>query len=413
METHEQQLYTRYEGAPIILKPENISGDISQGKLLIHFENAQEIEIPSSQYYDMVPATMEGLFEDLIPGSPLKEKLLEERELFKAHGQEPNGYGVLVWYPHSKNLVRFMQQFWHRTSLLVRNKTLYQDSEMKLSWQEVRERFEDAVVAIAGGSLGNNVAHAIAWDIRPRHIKIADFKEFHMANCNRVRISYEDIGKNKAEITARQLHGIDPFMDISVFSEGIHEENIEDFITGNLNQGEPPATVIIEEIDEIRIKFLIRQVARKHGIPVVMASDIGSATQLDVRRFDINPRLPLFGCGVPDEESLKALEVSQTTKKEEDFMKLFLDIVGPNCLQIPEFKQLMLNGLSQSQKDTPPVVKETPPLFKGLPQLGSTALLSAALATDAAARIVLGYRLPERTFFDKRNGTSITEGELL
>lgn len=390
--------------APTFLSSEQFTG-IDHSRKTISIRLEEITEIPFSCYFDLVPPTMEGLFEDLIPGSDMKNELLKEWELFQEHQDEPNCYGTLVWYPRTKELVRFAPQFWHRLSLLVRNKTLYQDPEMKLSWEEVRKLFEEAVIAVAGCSLGNNVAHTIAWDLRPLSMKIGDFKEFHMANGNRVRLTYRDFGRNKTAVTAEQLQSVDPFLSISLFPEGIHEENIDNFIVGS--------TVIVEEIDDLETKILIREAARKHKVPVVMASDIGTAVQLDVRRFDKDQSISLMGCGVSDEQLYAALHRWRTTGKEEDFMNVFFAIVGTHCMRIPEFKQLMMRGLSSEMKNSAPLVKEVAPVFKGLPQLGSTAAMSGALATDAVARILLGFRLQERIFIDKRDGFSATEGVLL
>ncbi len=401
METNDQS-YAHYESAPVFLSPGQFLGfDRPKGTLSVRLEKTVEISL--SSYFDLVLPTMEGLFEDLIPGSQLKNELLKEWGLFQQYQDEPNRYGILVWYPRTKELVRFAPKFWHRISLLLRNKTLYQDPEMKLSWEEVRNVFEGAVIAVAGCSLGNNVVHSIAWDLRPFFLRIADFKEFHMATGNRVRLSYRDFGRNKTTVTAEQLHSTDPFLKISVFPDGVHEENIEDFIAGS--------TIIIEEIDDLETKILMREVARKHGIPVVMASDIGTAVQLDIRRFDKNPSLPLMGCGISDDALYATLKQWRKTGKETDFMNVFFAIVGTYCLRVPEFKQLMIRGLTERQKNEMPIVRETSPLFKGLPQLGSTAAMSGALAADATAHILLGYQVPERMFIDKRDGFSITEGE--
>ena len=50
--------------------------------------------------------------------------------------------------------------------------------------------------------------------------------------------------------------------------------------------------VLVEECDDIAMKALVREVARHHGVPVVM--DTSDRGLLDVERFDQEPERPIF-----------------------------------------------------------------------------------------------------------------------
>lgn len=367
--------YTEYEGCPRILKSDDI--------------------VEST--FELVAPTVYGLLDDLIPGSELSDRFLAEWEKFQSEGPK---YGVPVYYPRKKHLVKFAPPEWHRLALLVRNSTLLRDPEMKMSWQKVRELFEKAVVAITGCSVGNNAAHAVARDIRPLHLKIADQKEYHLTNANRTPLNYEDFGRNKALVTAEQIHSVDPFMKISVFSEGVHPGNFKEFIGGNPERLEPPANAIIEEADDPDIKILIREEARRQRVPIIMVTDLGSAVQLDIRRFDVDGTLPLASCAISDEELYSARDHWRADLADrQKFYDFLFAMVGRNHVFVPEFKQIIL--------------KEGPILFAGVPQLGSTAMMAGGIAAEAAARLILGFKLPERMFINKHTGKTIIEGKML
>lgn len=355
------------------------------------------------QIIDLVPATIYGLLDDLVPGSELSDEFNLEFEKFNlAQADSKSGagldYGTLVYFPRVGKLVRFADKYWHRIALLVRNSTLILDPEMKMSWFEARERFDKAVIAVAGCSLGNNVAHAIARDIRPTRMKVADNKDYHLTNANRVHLTYDDLGRNKAIVTAEQLHSLDPFMDISVFNDGVHERNIDLFINGD-GISEPKSTVILEETDDPDMKIFIRENARKSGIPVIMVTDIGSAAQVDIRRFDLDRSLSLAPLVSDEKLYEKRDQWRQDLANRTKFYEFAFALIGNNYQYSPEFRNIVL--------------KESSPVFGGVPQLGSTVMAAAGIAGEVTARLLLGFKLQERIFMMKYNGKVIIEGALL
>lgn len=354
-------------------------------------------KIDSKKVFDLVPPTIYALLDDLVPGSELMEDFLAEMAKFEA---DELNYGVWVHYPGKDHLVRFTPKFWHRLTLVLRNSTLLSDPESKMSWKDIRNKLENSVISVAGCSVGNNAAHAIAGDIRPLHIKIADQKDYQIHNANRVRLNYEDFGRNKAIVTAEQIHAIDPFIKVSVYSEGIHEKNIADFVGGNKELSEPVSSVIIEETDDPDMKILIREKARRCGIPVIMVSDIGSAVQLDIRRFDVSKSFSLASCGIFDEELYSKRDKWQRDLANRDkFYEFAFSLIGRNHEKTPEFKKIIL--------------KEAAVLFGGVPQLGSTAMAAGGIAAEAAARLLLGFKMPERMFINKHTGEVAIDGEKL
>ncbi len=400
----------RYPGAPIRL-------DLKKGKdQLIFLDDyaalypAEKLDgytnlicVPTDHIYDLVNPTMFGLLEDLVPGTEIMNQFIEDFERLGALDSKSEAfikYGEWIFYPKSGDLVHTAGEIWHRLALVARNSTLITDSSGKLSWQEVRKILDNVVVGVAGASVGNNAAHAIVEDLRPKWLKIADQKNYHLTNGNRIRLSYKDLGQNKAIVTASQIHSLDPFMEIAIYTEGIHEKNIDRFIVGNPEEGEPSCGIIIEETDDPEMKILIRERARAHKVPVVMVTDLGSAVQADVRRFDKYENLSLAPCGVGDVELYESRNKwRKDLSDREKFYDFAFKLIGHNYNEVPEFKAI--------------VFQEIPPLFGGIPQLGSTAMAAGGIAGELVARIALGFKLPERMFIHKWNGKLLVQGGIL
>lgn len=393
--------YLRYYSEPIIIGAGELDRVLTFTKDgVVVFRPALEynigeknITITKENVFDLLLPTMFGLMDDLTPGSYLIDIFLKEWSLFQEimdNEHLRNSYGEWVYYPLNRHLVHYAPRFWHRLALIVRNSILLNDPSMTVSWYDVRKKFENSVISIAGCSVGNNIITSAVMLMRPLYIKIADSKDYQVNNANRVRLLYSDFGRNKAIVTAEQLHATDPFFKISVYSEGIHNGNVNDFVFGNPAVSEPASTLIIEETDDPDTKILLREKARSRNIPVVMVTDIGSAEQIDIRRFDLDNKISL-AVGVSDGELYeKRDEWQRDLADREKFFEFAFSMSGREQLTVPEFKRIIL--------------QEVPMQFAGIPQLGSTAAAAGGIAADVISRIILGHETPERIFIDYARG---------
>lgn len=155
--------------------------------------------------------------------------------------------------------------------------------------KEEQEKFYNATVGVAGLSVGNSVALAIVLQGGARRIRLADHDELALSNINRIRAGVESLGLKKVFMTARQIYLLNPYAEVEVFSEGLTQENIEKFFSG------PPALdIVADEIDNLAVKYLIREQAKKHGIAVIMGADNGDNAVIDIERYDENENLEFF-----------------------------------------------------------------------------------------------------------------------
>lgn len=190
-------------------------------------------------------------------------------------------HGRWIFYPWLSALVHVLEDADFQKVRTARNRNLIN--------QEEQEKFYNAVIGIGGLSVGNSVALAIVLQGGGRHIRLADFDRLALSNINRVRAGVEDLGLPKVEVTARQIYELNPYATVEIFSEGLTPESLERFVAGPKK-----LDVIIDELDNIAIKYLIREKAKKYSLPVVMAADNGDNAVVDVERYDQDPNLAFF-----------------------------------------------------------------------------------------------------------------------
>src|SRR5690606_29717200 len=96
-----------------------------------------------------------------------------------------------------------------------------------------------------------------------------------------------NLGLSKSWMVAREIAEIDPFLKVTVYDQGITDENMDDFFTlgGNLD-------LLVEECDSLQVKISSRLKAKSLGIPVLM--DTSDRGMMDIERFDLEPHRPIF-----------------------------------------------------------------------------------------------------------------------
>jgi len=155
--------------------------------------------------------------------------------------------------------------------------------------QVEQKKFYDCKVGVAGLSVGSHAAISIAVMGGSKFMKLADLDILSPSNLNRVRYTLFDIGKSKCTLASQQIYQINPYANIKIFSQGITDKNLYNFLAGP-----PKLDVLIEEMDNLEMKIKIRLAARKLGIPVIMATDNADNILVDVERYDQNRNLKIF-----------------------------------------------------------------------------------------------------------------------
>ncbi|MER5931742.1 Rv1355c family protein [Streptomyces sp. NPDC002054] len=278
-------------------------------------------------------------------------------------GGRPLEYGTWVWYPWSRRLAHVLPEPEYRELRHSRN-------HYKITPAEQAE-LTGRTIAVAGLSVGAASVFTLAQEGVGSRFRLADFDRLSLSNLNRLRASVTDIGLPKVVIAARQMYEIDPYLDISVWPEGLTEDNVDAFLTGDGR-----VDLFLEECDDLYIKVFARERARVHGIAVLMETN--ERGMLDVERFDLEPDRPLLHGLI---EGVSAADLKGLPVREK--VPHVLRILGPENLSDRMAPSLMEIGHTLSS----------------WPQLASGVALGAAVLTDTARRVLLGQFTASGRFF--------------
>ncbi|MDE2173329.1 MAG: ThiF family adenylyltransferase [Patescibacteria group bacterium] len=230
--------------------------------------------------------------------------------------------------------------------------------------KEEQEKFYNATVGIAGLSVGSSVALALVLQGGPKHLKLADMDRLALSNTNRIVAGADRLGMLKVEMAARTLYEINPYAELELYSDGLTPENIDAFCEG--------LDLIIDEIDNLAVKYLIRKQAQKRKIAVVMAADNGDNAVVDIERQDIDPQPEFFHgrMGRVSYETLSKLD-------KFGIGKMITKLVGPENVT-----ERMQQSLTQMGKT-----------IVSWPQLGGAALINGAAVAYCVRKILNGQPL--------------------
>ena len=281
----------------------------------------------------------------------------ELRKFIKKHSKNKKMEKIGKWFyfPWDKTLVHFLDEKLHQEIRTARNKNLITDKE--------QIKFYNSKIGVAGLSVGSHAALTITLMGGGKFIKLADPDIIAPSNLNRVKFNFNDIGINKAILVAQSIWKLNPYNKIEIYQEGINEKNLINFLNG--------LDILIEELDDIVLKYKIREVARKTKIPVVMATDNGDNVIMDIERYDLDPNYPIFH-GNLTEKDLENLNSIQNLYRA--MAKIInVDLVPYRVLQS---------------------VQEVGKTLYSWPQLATAASLSGAITAYVVREIILGKKIP-------------------
>lgn len=309
------------------------------------------VESLASELYEMEhPNAKHEVFED--ETGNMRNGRAGFIEAVKEQGAE---FGRWVVMPWSKEAVRYADPEDHRALRTSRNRNLVTPEEQKALY--------DKTVAVFGLSVGSNVLRDLVISGIGGKVVFGDADKIELSNLNRINAGQTEIGVSKIDLAARKISEIDPYVTQVHFRDGINAKNI-----GRLAAEKP--SIIFDEVDNFAAKILLRRFAQEQGIPLIMATDAGDNSIIDVERYDLGDT-ELFNGRLTAEE-ISRIEAGVATPPE---MKNYtVKIVG-------------MDNISDRTMSSYMQVGQTLP---GVPQLGITASKGAALATFAAREVLLG-----------------------
>jgi len=217
--------------------------------------------------------------------------------------------GTWVWYPWRRSLIHILDNIYFQELRTARNKLLINEKEQKL--------FQNFDVGIAGLSVGNNIAMTIRIQGGSKTIKLADNDNLEVSNMNRIRAGLFDLGKEKVEIAKEQILEIDPYSKVILFKKGINRQNLQRFCDRT--------DLLFDEVDDLKVKILLRMEAKRRKIPMIMLTDNEDGVLVDYYPYQKITSTPLF-YGLKDDHIKAKLSYEKINKKE--IAKLSSQIVG-------------------------------------------------------------------------------------
>ncbi|MEO8760123.1 MAG: Rv1355c family protein [Bacteroidia bacterium] len=299
-----------------------------------------------------------GQLEELVKSQNPKIRFskIELTDAAKKHvGKTPyEEYGVWVYYPWATRLVHILDE---KEFVDVRtNRNQYKitpEEELILSKK---------TIGVIGLSVGKAIALTIAMERICGEIRIADFDIIELSNLNRIQTGVQNFGIKKTVVVAREIAEIDPYLKITTYSDGLTEENVDDFF---LKDGK--LDICIEVCDGLYTKIFARQKAKEFGIPVVMNSSDRGTT--DIERFDTHPDLPILH-GLIDHLDLNLVKQAKTNEEKVPYL-------------------LPMLGVETSSERLRASMLEIEETITTWPQLASGVIFGGGICTDVCRRILL------------------------
>ena len=290
-------------------------------------------------------------------------------EGIKAQG---NKFGKWFLFPWSGELVHYPNREQHRALRTSRNRNLITNAE--------QDQLYASTIAVFGLSVGSKVVEQLVGSGIGGTLILGDPDHITPTNLNRISGGFSHVGMKKIHKVASEISTIDPYIEQVHFTDGVTAENLEAL-------GKHRPDIIFDEVDDLRMKALIRQYAKKEGIPVVMATDLGDKSIIDVERYDLEDAKP-FGGRLKDSE-LEKLYSGEVTPEE--VQRYMVKIVGIQHVTPRVMESVLQVGNTLS----------------GLPQLGTTATKGGAAAAVTAREILLGHDVPSGRHVEAKKGSRI------
>lgn len=302
-----------------------------------------------------VAAIAEDLFE---LEHPDKKQDTKARQVFvDSVIKEGDRFGKWHYFPWSNKLVQFADAEEHRLLLTFRNRELLSSEELRTLGQ--------VTLAHVGLSVGSHIVENTSHIAMGKKVILADPDVLSVPNLNRINAGMPEVGMYKTDIVGIALSELNPYVKQIHLKDGITQQNVHIF------EHHPPR-LVFEEVDHLPTKILMRKVARQAGAALIMATDTGDRTMVDIERYD-NPGetvKPFLGALSADE----LIQVERVAPTASENVEIIRRLIGMENISVRLMQSMGQIGLT----------------LGGIAQLGTTAAVGGAYAAVAGREIILG-----------------------
>lgn len=263
-------------------------------------------------------------------------------------------YGKWFYFPWSNRLVQYPEREDLAALLSSRNRELIRADE--------QQKLGRATVLFAGLSVGMKVLEDAAHMGMGGRLILADLDTVSIANLNRLNLGMSEVGMRKTDAAAMRVSELNPYTKLYLYPEGVTKDNVDAIMRHKPD-------LLYEHVDNLQTKLLLRTRARQEKLPLVMATDIGDWSLIDVERYDDEDIEPFLG-------RLSTQEIAAIEKgglNHEQTMRLIVKIIGHENISVRMAQSLGQIGMT----------------LGGIAQLGTTASAGGAYAAVDGREIVL------------------------
>lgn len=303
--------------------------------------------------FDTIHSQLCELIKSLHPSRKLNKEELTNAVEKHLNGVQSQHYGVWVYYPWARRLVHLLDE---EEFVEVRTNR----NQYKITREE-RAILATKKIGIVGLSVGQSIALSLAMERGFGELRLADFDDLELSNLNRIRTPLHTMGLKKVTVVAREIAELDPFLKVTLFDDGLTEDNIERFFTGG-----GKLDLLVDECDGLDMKVTMRHYAKQKQIPVIM--DTSDRGMLDVERFDLEPDRPLLHGLMGD---VNPADIKGLTNEQK--IPYILPMIGGE-------------NISARMKASMMEVEES---INTWPQLATSVILGGAVSADVSRRILL------------------------
>ncbi|KRW42166.1 molybdopterin biosynthesis protein [Acinetobacter baumannii] len=156
---------------------------------------------------------------------------------------------------------------------------------------EAQEKLKLANVLIVGaGGIGCSSAELLA-RAGVGKITLIDADTIEISNLQRqIAFGHEDIGRYKAEVLAKRLQKINPYICVEYFNERLDEHNIDKLVEHQ--------DVVLDGCDNFITRYLVNAACKKYQVALISASAIGFQAQM----FMVEGDSACYECLFPKEQ---------------------------------------------------------------------------------------------------------------
>ncbi len=137
-----------------------------------------------------------------------------------------------------------------------------------LVWgSEGQRKLQTATILLAGaGAIGNEAAKNLAM-LGARRILIVDMDQVELSNVSRmIFFQSRDLGKNKAEVLAENLHAKYPYVETRAYRGTLESMPLKHYLDSR---------VVVCGLDNVVSRIFLTQICRRYRIPLIDAGVLG------------------------------------------------------------------------------------------------------------------------------------------